>query len=347
MIALPAKPAGKTHRYFWLLALAVFAGNAVLAWNWTQWTGEPLPEWPLGIDVLLLLPLAYLWVHRQRGWKQALGGAAALFGFGVLAGSWLLPDASKQLWRHLEALRIPAILLLVALQGMLFAGIARAAWRSRRTQPIEDAVQEGLERTLGANAMSRLLALESRLWIYALLPRPAPAGFAGRQHFSVHAQGGNVSNQVAFLVIVGAEIPLLHVLLHWMWSPLAAIVVTVLSLYGWLFLWAEYRASWLRPISLEGSHLRIRHGIAIDYNVSLACIAQAHAYRGPTHRAAGRLRAYGMGQPNIRLQLHPDTRIATSFGFVAAHEILLGVDHPAALLAALSDPHADPVASRS
>jgi hypothetical protein len=36
------------------------------------------------------------------------------------------------------------------------------------------------------------MQLESRLWVYALMRRPAAAPFAGEQHFSVHRQNGTL-----------------------------------------------------------------------------------------------------------------------------------------------------------
>lgn len=334
MTTLLEHPSAKVRRAFWLLAFALIAGNAVLTLHWTRWTGDAVPEWPMAFDLLLVLPACYLWVHRRQG-RQAWWGAAALLGVGVLAGSWSLPETSKQAWRWLEAIRLPLLLVFVTAQALLLTGIFRAAWRQRGREVIEDSVCAGLAHRFGHSALTRLLALEARLWIYALLRRPAAAEFPGQAHFSVHAQGGNASNQVAFLVLMAAEIPLLHLLLHFLWSPLAALVITVLSLYGWLFLWAEYRATRLRPVSLDGARLRVRHGITIDFVVPLDGILRAERCRGPVRRSAGRLRAYGMGEANVRLLLCPGTRIETAFGTPLVKEIYLGVDQPDALLLAL------------
>lgn len=334
MIDWPGQVSIRARQAFWLLAVALVASNAVAALHWSRWTGDVVPEWPLGVDLLLVLPLCYAWVHRSQG-RQAWLGAGALFGLGVLLGSWLLPEASKQAWRWLEAFRLPVLAIVVGLQAWLILAVVRRAWRQTAGGPLEIALAEGLQQRLGAHATTRLLMIEARLWIYALLRRPVRGPFPGVQHFSVHQQGGNASNQQAFLIIVAAEIPLLHALLHFAWSPLAALVVTTLSVYGWVFLWAEYRATWLRPISLEPRQLHIRHGLLGDVIVPLGAIVAVERVRGPVRRAARRLRYIGMGTANLRLALAPGTRLQTAFQHVEVDEIFLGVDDPAGVRAAL------------
>lgn len=319
---------------FWLLAAAVLLTNAVLIAQWPRWTGTALREWPVAFDLLLLLPMLYWWAHRDTG-RAAWLGAAAWFGLGVLAGSWLLPDAHKSLWLVLEALRLPALGLLLGLQLLLIGTVVRTAWRQRASGPLEEHLAAGLRQRLGEHLTTRLLTLEARLWIYALLRHPVRAAFAGTQQFSVHRQGGNASNQLAFLIIVGAEIPLAHVLLHFAFSPLVAIVVSTLSLYGLLFLWAEYRATLLRPISLEPGQLHIRHGLVGDVVVPLDAIAAVAAWQGPVRRSARRLRFVGMGSANLRLQLRPGTILETPFRRSEIAEIYVGVDDAARLRTAL------------
>lgn len=320
---------------FWWVAAVVLLGNAVLVTSWPRLTGTAASEWALGFDLLVLLPLLYLWTHRHRG-RQAWFGAAALFGFGVLAGSWLLPAGSKQFWLLLETLRLPVLLIVVGVQLLLIATVIRAAWRQADARPLEDSIAAALQQRLGAQPTTRLLLIEARLWIYALLRRPLRAPFPGTRHFSVHRQGENASNQLAFLIIVAAEIPLAHALLHFIWSPLAALVITTLSLYGLVFLWAEYRATCLRPISLEDHHLHIRHGLLGDVVVPLSAIAAVERCQGAVRRVSGRLRFTGMGAANLRLVLAPGMRLQTPFRLTEVAEIYLGVDDPAGLQAALT-----------
>lgn len=171
------------------------------------------------------------------------------------------------------------------------------------------------------------------MWLYALLRRPPRHAFPGLRHFHVGTQGMNASNQVGFLAIVGAEIPIVHVLLHFLVDPVVAAVVTALSIYGFVFMLAEYRATLHRPLSVTASGLQVRYGIAGDFLVDWAAIADAAPMRGPAHRAKGRVRLVGMGEANVRITLGPGTRLPGLAGPREVGEIVLGVDDAAGFIA--------------
>lgn len=326
---------------FWLLAAAVIGGNALIVSAHQDWAAAPVPEWPVAIDLLLLLPAIYAWLNRREP-RKALLGAASLFALGVLAGSLILPPADKQLWVWLEQLRLVAIVGIVLVQLVLISLMLHEVHRARTGENLELAINRALDRRFGTAGLSGLLKLEARMWLYALVRKPIRVAFPGSLHFYSGQQHGNASNQLAFLILMAAEIPLLHLLLHFMASPLAAVVVTVLSVYGWIFLLAEYRASLHRPISLlEGmdggeATLHLRYGLVTDLDLPLAAIQSVTRCSGPVRRARGRLRLVGMGAANLCLQLRPGTRLNGLFGAQRIDTLYLGVDQPEQLLHALT-----------
>ena len=331
---LLAGPSRSTQWCFWLFAVTVLAGNALLAGPLRQWHGEPVLEWPVAFDLLLLLPGAYLWVHRRRG-RRALLGAVGLFATGIAIGGLILPTASQQLWPWLLQLRYALLAAVLATQVVLIVMLLREVRRARGTRNLELALDEALTRRLGDQGLVNVFRLEARMWLYALLRHPVRQPFPGQGHFYAHRQQGNASNQLGFLMLMAVEMPVVHLLLHWLVSPLTALVVTGLSGYGFIFMLAEYRATLYRPTTLDGGWLRIRCGIAGDVAVPLARIATAEPYRASARRAPGRMRFVGMGAANVRLQLQPGTRLGGLLGEREIHEVLLGLDEPERFIASV------------
>ncbi|KQW96407.1 hypothetical protein ASC94_06015 [Massilia sp. Root418] len=71
--------------------------------------------------------------------------------------------------------------------------------------------------------------------------------FDGERDFGYARNGGNSSNQVGFIIAILFELPLMHMLLHFTWSPTAAIVASALSAWALLYMVADYRATLYRP----------------------------------------------------------------------------------------------------
>jgi hypothetical protein len=223
----------------------------------------------------------------------------------------------------------------LATQVALIAMMLREVLRAQATHNLELAVDEILTRRLGSQGMVNLFRLEARMWLYALLRRPVRHPFPGQEHFYGHRQQGNASNQFGFLMLIAVEMPVMHLILHWLVSPLAALVVTVLSVYGFIFMLADYRATLYRPTTRESDRLRIRYGIAGDVAVQLSRIAAVSRYNASARRAPGRMRFVGMGAANVRLELMPGTRLTGLLGEREVAEILLGLDEPEKFIASV------------
>lgn len=334
---------------FALVALAMLAGYAaMIPWHARHGHG-PLPDWTLALDLLVVLPLWWWWLQPAPRGRQAGLGALAVALVGIWAGAWLLPADSKQLWLWLEPLRwvlVGALVLMqLALVTLALRQLARVLAGRRRAlrsgQGLPGLLETELHAAVDAQAAGTArpwLRLEARLWLYAVAPRrwleATPA--AGEQWFGVHRQGQNLSNQMGFVILAAVEIPIVHVLLHLGFGALVAGIVTALSVYGALFLWAEARATRWRPVGLDATTLHLRHGLVTDVPVPRSAIVSAQLYRGAApRRARGRLRCTGMGRANLRLQLRPGTRLAALTGEQAFTEVYLGVDEPERLLRAL------------
>jgi hypothetical protein len=304
------KPDLRTLTFAAFAALIVAAYTAAMKGPWPV-PGGPLPTWTMAIDLLLVLPVAWL-LLKPRDWRRRWPAALGLAGAGFLLGRWLAPEGDA-LWVALGDVR------------WLLLGVVLLA-------------AQGVQRVFGDGVAGRLMQLESRLWVYALMRRPAAAPFAGEQHFSGHRQNGNASNQLGFVIVMGAELPIAHVLLHLAFGPTVAWVVTALSAYGWLYLWAEYRATHWRPVSLDGRSLHLRYGLLIDTTLPLDAVHSVEPVDAneTLRRAPLRLRLQGMGRANVRLRLRPATTLQLPWGEREMGEVLLGLDEPERFMQAVS-----------
>ncbi|WP_462173000.1 hypothetical protein [Pseudoalteromonas xiamenensis] len=91
--------------------------------------------------------------------------------------------------------------------------------------------------------------------------RIKPEYYNGEQHFTYHQKGGAKSNLLGFILLIAFEMPIMHLVLHFIWSPLAANIVTLLTIFSLVFFITEYRAFSKRPISLFCNKLFIRYGL--------------------------------------------------------------------------------------
>lgn len=315
---------------FIALAFAVVAANALIVGVYPRFASGAPPEWPVIFDLLVFLPLLYLALEWRRGWS-AVVGALALAGLGSVAGSLILPAESKQAWRVIEDIRLAVITVVLAIQIGWIGSLLLRVVRASRSENLEVVLHRSISERFGDGFMAGLFRFESRLWLYGLLRQPVRQAFPGRRHFHVGRQGMNASNQAAFLVLIGAEIPVAHLLIH-LFDPVVALVVSALSLYGFLFMLAEYRATLHRPISVTADGLQVRYGVVSDFLIAWSAIADIQPSRGNVQRARGRLRLQGMGETNVVIELVPGTRLRGLVGDRLVEQVYLGVDEPSALI---------------
>lgn len=313
----------RQRRTFVGLVLVILLGN-YLATRWYVGQGSlQVPEWPIAFDLLVLIPALYLVIFRPP-LKRALIAVVALLSLGIFIGSMLIPDDSKVLWRQLDQVRWGYLLLVLGLQAglilIVLADIARG-WNSGN---LEQALHDAIENRLGKGPTAELLKADGRVWLYLVNRDSSRLNFDGARFYGRNVDQ-NASNQQAFLILMAVEIPVAHLIIH-LFSPTVALVTTSLSLYGLLFLYAEYRGTLMRPTTLTTDHVHIRHGVIGDLIVHYRTIADVQETRDRPRRAKGRLRFVGMGSANTLLMLRPDTMINTLFGPQQIREIYIGLD---------------------
>lgn len=167
-----------------------------------------------------------------------------------------------------------------------------------------------------------LSSWEKRFWLYALMIKvPAREAFEGVNHFGSGKQNGNASAWLGWAIVNLVPTPIIHILLHQK-SPLAAGLSTLACLMSSLWLWAEYRAATVRPISLDMKFLYLRYGLTTNCKIDRGSILSVKAvtYLDSLH---GVRRYAGFGSPNVLLKLK------------SGEELAIGVDEPTQFIKSL------------
>jgi len=177
-------------------------------------------------------------------------------------------------------------------------------------------------------AITELYLLEARVWLYALFSKNKNFEYAGQKYFSYHSHNGNASNQQGFLFIILFELPIVHFILHMAWSPTVAYWVSGLTLYGLVFMYADYKASLMRPISIDNQNLIIRYGVWGNQTIPISYISKVTLNSKPIKRSKQHLRFCQFGAPNICIHIDSCKHLSTPFSSQSKQKIYLGLDNP-------------------
>lgn len=296
----------------------------------------PLPDWALLVDFSLTLPLLHYALFRPA-FKKWLLRCAQIIGFGILLGSLIIPPSSRIIWPWLEMARSAVLALLIPFELAVFACIAYAIWKLARLDgDIDNVMRSAINERLGKSISTSLVVFEVRVWLYAL-GKLKHIHYAGTRHFTYARQQGNASNQLGFIIAVLFELPLVHILLHFIWSPGGALIASALSAWGLLYLVAEYRATSLRPVSIADHALLIRYGIfSADAEIPWQHIRSIDQVQQKIKRQAGVRRYKQMGELNVVIRLQPGVELPNILGQPQSiTEIHLGIDNAKAFIEAV------------
>lgn len=284
-------------------------------------------EWLYLIDGLIVLPILCFFCIKDK--KEALLKSLVLISLAIWLGSFIIPEQSKLIWQYLETGRyfLVAVLLLLEVVAIMTVYLAIKSALNKQDDP-DIAIEKPIKQFLGDSIVAKLLNFETRMWTYALFAkRIKTEQFNGQQHFSYHLKDGAQSNLQGFVIIIAFEMPFVHLLLHFLWSPLAANIITLLTVFSLIFFIAEYRALSRRPISLVGDALVIRYGIYQPMTIPLSNIESISRWSEPVKRSKTIKQYNYFGVPNVAIDLvKPDGNVKTIYlGIDSAHTLIQAV----------------------
>jgi FtsH-binding integral membrane protein len=283
---------------------------------WLNEYGSYKPEWLLIIDGLLVLPILCLVCIENK--KEAINKAIVYGCLIVLLGSLIIPESSKLYWNYLESLRYLALAAFLLLEVVtIFTVIFAIKASLDKSQDPDLSISEPIESIVGKSAISQLLCFEARVWTYLLFSsRISKNNFEGNSHYYGYKKDGTKSNLMGFIMLIAFELPIMHLILHFVWSPIAANIISALTLIGLVFFISEYKAISIRPISITGESLTIRYGLWNPVKIRHSEIKSVILNYIFVRRASDVKRFNLSGVPNIKIEL------------LSGNKIYLGLDSP-------------------
>ena len=313
--------------FLFFIGMSTFWGFYYQANNELNDYGNANFEWLFLLDALVMLPIiCFLCIEAK---KQALLKSIILLCLAIFVGSYIIPEQSKLVWPYLDNGRYLIVVVFLCLEAVALITVYLAIKTGLDNSEDPDiAIEKPIKKYFGEGPIAALLSFETRLWTYALFSRRIKlTKFCGDQHFTYHKKDGAHSNLFGFICVIALEMPVMHVVLHFTWSPFAANIVTLLTGFSLLFFIAEYRAVAKRPISLLGNELFIRYGLYQPLVIPLASIAKIQKNNLFVKRASHVKRYNYSGIPNIKIELLTPMK--------GINSVCLGVDDAEKLISAV------------
>lgn len=307
-----------------LILLAMI--GAIFAITRSSLIARPPITYAVIVDLTFSLPFVYwLFIRKTSISRMTL---IPFFVFGLFFARIVLPAGNSLL----EALKM-IILPLLEIGVLNYAAcIIFKSWNSFKSlkSGSYDAL-ESLRQILAVNFPSAVLgkavAFEIGVFYYALFKW---RGKARENSFTYYRDSGALMLLAVFIFLLLSETVVLHVLLAG-WSRVAAWLVTALSAYCVLQLFAHFKAILFRPVELEENRISIRCGIIGDAKIGYDIIASVKIVSQPHNREKGALYLCAAGAqftaPNVKITLR---EAATLNSFYAVQKsfktIFLAID---------------------
>lgn len=268
-----------------LLLFLAFLGG-VYATAWTVLLLRPSLE-PSGLvaaaltlDLTVFVPLLFHFLVVRRGRAPAWAVIPVFLG-SLLVASRLLPSDQQGTLAVVGWLAIPAEMAVVAWIVLR----ARRGSGTREADPLERMRDAGLAVT-GHERAAGVVATEMAVLWYGLAAwRSRPHVPAGAEAHPCHRRSGHAAILCALLLAFAAEALPVHLVLL-QWTAVGAWLATAGSLYGALWLVADYRATVLRPVLTDLEGLTVRAGLRGTVRVPREAIATVERARPDLGKAA-------------------------------------------------------------
>ncbi len=315
--------AKKNLPFVFLLIISVFCSYFYQSSNGLNHQGQIKPEWLLLIDGLIVLPILCFFCIDDK--KEASLKAIAYACLIILLGSFVIPESSKIIWHYLEAGRylVLAGFILLEITTVLTVIFAIKGALTIKQDP-DLAISEPIKNILGQSSLANIFNIEARVWTYLLFSkRINRERFLGDKHYTYHNKDGTQANLLGFILLIALELPIVHLLLHFLWSPVAANVASLFTVVSLVFFIAEYKAVAIRPISIKAQQLIIRYGVWQPVKLKLEDIKKVTLNDTFVRRSKNIRRFNLSGDPNVKIELQ------------SGELIYLGLDSPKEFIAEL------------
>jgi len=281
------------------------------------------------IDFVLTIPLVYFFLIRKHSIPKIT--MLPVFVLGTVIASFILPKDQQEYLTLAKNWLLPVVELTV---------ISILIWKVRKliqqfkiekntTLDFYDAVKQAAKEILPKQVAS-IFATEVAMIAYSIFKwkKPKLSGI----HFTNYKDNGIIAllGIIMFLVIV--ETFVIHLLLT-RWSPTAAWVLSILSIYTGFQILGHLKALLYRSITIVGATLYLRNGILGDVKVDMGNIEKVECTNVVVENEYKEVRNLSLLRDleghNIALHFKEAVILEQAYGFSKkADVLLLHIDDP-------------------
>ncbi len=277
------------------------------------------------VDLVVTAPLVYFLLIRKRSISK-LTVVPWIVG-GILLAKAFLPAHNNEpaLWASQYLLPIIELVVLSVVGYRIYL-ISASFKRQGKQLDFLTAIQHSTAEVFGKGLAATLLAWEIAVFYYAFFKWRKPLLGAGQ--FTYHRKSTVKPVLVLLLFLVVVETFVLHLLIS-IWSPVAAWIVTGLSIYSFFWIMAQIKAMGYRPLAVEDGTLQLRHGMVFQCdipldNISVVCTEKIKDQPGKVLSLLP-----NMEGPNLQIELKEPIEVTGLYGWSTEEQALkLRVDEP-------------------
>lgn len=283
------------------------------------------------LDFLLTIPIVYFLLIRKTSINKLSVLSVAILG--LIAAGFILPENQQNLLQNIRPIAIPMIELMVfTIIGIKLRQVILAA-RSHPDPSLDffDLTQQAVKEVMPGR-ISGLMITEIGSIYYGLFNWKKRD--LGENEYSYHNKNGILYTLFAIVFIVMVELFIAHILLV-RWNPTVAWVLTALSAYSGLQLFALGKSIKRRPIKLDfaSGMLKLRYGFFREADIPFDKITSIEMTTrlDEEDKTMGRFSALGfIDSHNLMLHLNRPTTLSGIYGMTKNYKsVAIFVDQKA------------------
>ena len=288
------------------------------------------------LDLVVVIPaLYYFLVLRPK--RSSLLILIPVIALCMMAAAKLIPAGHQQYLMSLKRLSPALELVVIAAVAVRLRQFMRA-YREAKASSVyfTDALFSGFRNALSDRVVFGIIFVEFFLiyFCFAGWFLKAPAAKPDQQQFTYHKKSGYAAILAMLMLILAVETVALHLIVaHW--SLIAAWTLTVLSLYGALWLIGDFHSIRVHPIIVAPGMLYLRTGLRWRADISLENVAEIRPGSPENPKASDYVRASVLW-PRASIVLNQPIEVHGLFGRKKiARRIGVSVDDPDSLRSAI------------
>ncbi|MEM9672487.1 MAG: hypothetical protein AAF992_07825 [Bacteroidota bacterium] len=304
----------RPYLWFFVFAFGIVSGAFFLVQSPAFLTDAHWLSLGITVDIAVGIPLLYylLVVRRQAAnWITTL----VVFLIAVGVAHAILPEDQQYFLSFAERSLIITESIIV-LYGLSRIRKILAAYRAA-AQSSPDVVQNlknSLEQVLGSQRSTQLVVNEVATFYYGIFFwRLRPEVKEGQTTFTYHRESAYPAMIGALLLVTIAETIGLHLLLS-RWSEALALGFTILSVYSFLFLWADLMAVLKRPIILDQGKLYLRIGLRWQATIPVDVVESVEPVPDTYTKSKSVLNVALLASPNAKITFRQPVTVQGIYG---------------------------------